>query len=717
MQQITIPDIQLGEMRLAPVLRDGEFLGLGAVSCAGYPLRSPSRPWGIELRTPDGVQLTDFRVTGVRAEGNGVLLDLGMSARAGGAMEWMLHEIRPRINTADWYAGPRPLDRTTLTLELCPVLRQIGETSAVGFSYRYHYQSDAYPIYKLLDRGTWEPGGSALGCEFWQRSAFVEPTCTIASREQRFSTEWHLPAAGNPDIFQFLPWQTGLEGFTMTWCAAGGLLTWATQLAHIRSLWEKKQGVDELEHWHEHCADLSLDFSTAPVEVLWMPGERTRVERINLWQQARELVADTLHAQAGLRRERVTTYGMIEEWSNADLVAYRERGLPGLLDAGVKTICLANQFQNNMNTFGVGNMCCTVDYRVEETVGEEQLTDFCAAANAGGAAVEMWGNTALSTFGLTAQNRDGKPNRVNFLPRAGSVLEMIDRARAPFVRNPAGHMEADHYAPVFAQLNMRDPDVRAYWLRCWRDAHEQIGLSGIFLDSSFNLSSDKFHWVANPPAVGDAGGTLDQTQLLGQARPACEPSRAILSQFHAHLALIAEMQAIGYAYCGEDLGVFGVHRSGPRVEKRVGNLWMWQDCIEPFDALALEAAGVNPDDVFFQGLAYRMMWTLHWVVESEQLSWHYSQRRGPYDDPTDEQRALLHAFNAVEPYMDARTVLPDECGVQYRCGATTVLWAFTQFDYPLPREMHVQDVLSNTEVPHGPTLPAKQRRIYLIEAV
>jgi hypothetical protein len=33
-------------------------------------------------------------------------------------MEWMVHEVRPRYNTADWMQGPKPAEHTIVELEL-----------------------------------------------------------------------------------------------------------------------------------------------------------------------------------------------------------------------------------------------------------------------------------------------------------------------------------------------------------------------------------------------------------------------------------------------------------------------------------------------------------------------------------------------------------------------------------------------------------------------
>ena len=259
-------------------------------------------------------------------------------------------------------------------------------------------------------------------------------------------------------------------------------------------------------------------------------------------------------------------------------------------------------------------------------------------------------------------------------------MEVLAKARAPFVRNPSNAIESDHYAPQFAVLNLRDPVVRAYWLRSWKAAHDRIGLDGIFLDSSFNLSSDKFHFVQHTGA-GLAGATADQSHLVGHGRPATDPPAAILSQYRAHLQLMVAMQRRGYHYCNEDLGVFGTHRHGPGVEARLDSLPMWADCIANFDVPAIEKAGRDPADVFFRGLAYRMMWALHWDVRQDALSWSYAGLRGEFDRPTQQQLDWLRAFGDVSDAMRRRTILPGERGVIYEGTRQRVLWAFSNFRY------------------------------------
>jgi len=691
--------------------------GLGEIRIGGRVVRRRQRPMFVQIRNPWGVELVDYQLAGREelADG-GVGLEFAANRRDGGAMDWMLHTVRVRQNVADWSRPVRPAQGTVLRLELRPVQRTLGGRKAVGFSYRYRYSSQDIPIYRIVDRGTWEPGGAAVGNTFWLRNAFSQAITPITSIEQFYSTEWYLPAATNPNIFQFLPWQTTLQGFSMTSHPQGTLITWATEPAHIRSLFEKPRGDDAMVHIHEHCGDLANAMTTSPVEVLWVEGGLDHVDALNLYEAARTLVYQTLHDKAGIHQDRLTSFGIVEEWGNADLVRYRKDGLPKLAAAGIKAVFLANHFQNNMNTFGVANMCCTVDWKVAESVGEENLAAFCAEAAKHGISVQMWGNTALSTFALKQWERNGNPTpHLKSLPREGSIQEVLDRAKDPFVRNASNAIEADHYTPVFAALNFRDETIMQYWLTCWKDAHDRLGLGGIFLDSSFNMTSDKFHWVASTQA-NLQGATADQTGLLGKQRPAAEPPAAILSQYPAHLAMVAKMQQLGYQYCGEDLGVFGVHRAGGVSSwEMTQSLPLWYNCLAIFDPVALRDLGADPDTIFFKALAYRVVWTLYWQTDTGDLSWRISGGSDERYVPKARQLAWLRMFNVAEPLMHEREILPGEVGVIYRCGDRAVLWAFADRPITLPDACRVRDVAAGP-IGDGDRHQAVAGHVYIIES-
>ncbi len=717
MNSISLPN----GISLELVERDGFFLGIGAVHAGDVALRNPRRPMGVDIRTPNGEQMRDFRLESQRTlDGGGHRLEFSMSVERGGLMEWMVHEVRPRLNLSDWTRGPEPAPDTSLVLEIRPVSRTLGGRDFVGFSYQYVYEG-AYPIYKILDRATWEVGGSAVGSEFWMRNCFVPSIQRFRDASDAYSSEWYIPDCANPSAFQFLPLQTELQGFTFATSPSGTLVTWAVGPAHIRSLFEKPRGEELLVHYHEHCDDLGAHFQTTPMEVLFCPDELAPHERFNAYDAVRELVHDALHKELGMRRERVTTYGQIEEWTAPDIDYYRREGVPKLLAAGCKTVYIANHFQNNMNTWGVGNMCCTVDYQVADSVGKDKLRALCADVRAGGANPEMWGNTSISVLSWVfdwsrTPSSDPSGERIRFLPREGSVMEALDGADAPFVRNASNAIEADHYTPIFCVLNLRDAAVRDYWLRRWGAASKDVGLGGIFLDSSFNLSSDKFHWVQNARPNSSSGVTADQTHLLGNVRPEVEPPSAILSQYRAHLDLMRDMQGIGYVYCNEDLGVFGIHRHGPGVELRLDCLPLWSDCIATFDVPALEMTGAEADDVFFRGLACRQMWSLFWDIQRNELSWSYGDLRGDVDRPKPQHLALFHAYNEVNDAMQTRHILPDDAGIVWHSSGRTVLWSLRDGTFPTAPGARVRDVLGRTEAVSDGHAAVARHHVYIVEA-
>ena len=688
----------------------GLHRGLGSVTLAGTPLRTGLMPMHCVIRSPGAVEWVHPRVVSRVQRADTIELELQGERRTRGAMEWMLHATRPRM-ADDWNDTCKPDADTRLSLRIAPASRRLGGLEFQGLRYQYRFNSKDLAIYKLLDLSTWEPGGHATGSEFWMRNCFAPPIARFEDVQQHYSTEWYLPGSANPNVFQFLPLQTELQGFTLTASRAGVLITWATEVRHIRSLFEKPRGQDVITHSHEHCGDLSTSLDSAPMEVLFVPGSFSRERLIEIYLAMRDLVHATLHEQIGMRRERVTSYALLEEWGPPDLDDYAENAVPALLDQGVRTIGLANQFRNNMNVLGVSNMCCTLDWQFPDAA-VPSLRRMCDRAKASGARVEMWGNTALSTLAHLLSQKNGSANGIHYLPADQSLMHALADAREPYVRTPSGAIDADHYSPAFCVLNLRDSTVRQLWLDRWQAAKDEVGLGGIFLDSSFNLSSDKFHYVARSgPAAGPA--TPDQTHLLGAHRPVSESPARVLSQYPAHLELMCRMQEMGFVYNNEDVGVFGLHRHGPGAAARVDTLFMWSDCLVAFDRQSLSRAGADPDDVFFRGLAYRMMWMLHWVPSARRLSFLDGGRT--VDPPGPWHLGLIRAYDQVEHLMLRAHVLPREQGVIYHHGPQAVLWCFEQHTMDLKRPHSFCDVLSGEQT-HGTRLHMERHHLYLLNA-
>lgn len=680
------------------------FQGIGKISKNGADLRSGRLPMFANITTPEATEMVNYTLMEKVFSGTTLTLLFRMFKKQNDLMEWMLHTVRNRRNITDWTKEPEEANETFLKLIISPVERMLGRVPVSGFSYQYEYYSKEHPVYKLTDRGTWEIGGKACGNEFWMRNGVVESVRAFKTRDEFYSTEWYLPGISNPNIFQFHPLQTHLQGFTFTLAQQGILITYPNKVAHIRSLFEKWRNYDEIVHIHEHCSDLAEKLITAPVEVLWLPGSFNKIEAANIYYAMKEIVHDELHNQTGMKREEISTYGIIAEWTEPDFEYYTREGLPKLMEAGVKKVFIPNQCENDMNTWGVSNMCCNVDYKISENTGEEKLKAFCRKAKESGMKVEMWGNTAISTLTERFMHRDGKQKRINFLSSENSIAEVIRNAKEPFVLNLSNAIEADHYTPRFCVLNLRDETILSYWLKQWRYFHDEIGLEGIFLDSSFNLSSDKFHhmqWIGSVKSEGAA----EENRI--NHRPLREISKSIQSQYFAHLKLVVEMQKMGYSYCGEDLGVFGINRTGPDILERVKNLHLWENSYCDFDADRLIKCGYEPMRVFFKGLAFKMIWKVYWNIKENRL-----------EIGTDNPLAikLLKIFNTVSEFMVNREILEQEKGVLYRKGNVTILWAFENFDLHIHNVKTITRLSDGKEIyyPKKDTVSAKGLQVYKI---
>ncbi|HEY6676999.1 MAG TPA: hypothetical protein VIZ87_09440 [Terrimicrobium sp.] len=89
-----------GSVRIDLLEQDGEFLGLGAVSCGGVSLRNPRRPMFVFIRNPWGIQLCNFRIAQHEERAGETRLIFTMDAFQDGLMDWQLHECRPVRNVS-----------------------------------------------------------------------------------------------------------------------------------------------------------------------------------------------------------------------------------------------------------------------------------------------------------------------------------------------------------------------------------------------------------------------------------------------------------------------------------------------------------------------------------------------------------------------------------------------------------------------------------------
>ena len=214
----------------------GCWNGISQVRVGKHDLIAPGKKWTCEIRTPEGLELCRYVLEGQRQQGESLILTLRPHARQTRLMEWMIHASRQRLNLKDTDGDPTPLPGTIVELELSPIKRQLGTCVAHGLRYQWRFASGNVRIYQIMERSAWAPEGTVRNCQIRQRNCFVDSQETIDGEESHWATEWHLPDCGNSNTFQFIPFQTELDGFTFLSGSNGTLLPWEVSLHDIARL-------------------------------------------------------------------------------------------------------------------------------------------------------------------------------------------------------------------------------------------------------------------------------------------------------------------------------------------------------------------------------------------------------------------------------------------------------------------------------------------------
>ncbi|NEW81434.1 MAG: hypothetical protein GZ094_03605 [Mariniphaga sp.] len=144
-----------------------------------------------------------------------------------------------------------------------------------------------------------------------------------------------------------------------------------------------------------------------------------------------------------------------------------------------------------------------------------------------------------------------------------------------------------------------------------------------------------------------------------------------------------------YHYCGDDRGGLSNNRSDPDMIDQISTFPLSTECYCDFNQTAAEKAGFDPMEIFFKGMAYRMMWKIYWDIKKDKLELETSNPLA---------YKLLKVFNLTTDYMYNREILADEKGVIYQLRKTSVLWAFEDFEYQKEGLKSVTDILNNSSL-------------------
>jgi hypothetical protein len=688
-----------GGIELTVDCAGGRVRGIRHAILRGKPLRSPEEAVWPEIATPDGREIDHYELLDARVEGGSVVIETRPWWRTGHRMAWEEHGGHRRISGTSWSNGAWREEAHRLTWRIRCERETIDGRDYVGFSYAYTFDCPGYAIHQLEDKATWELGGRAAGNTWIMRNAFAPSVVQLST--SGFDSGWTLPGIANPYIFQHLPLNTQLTGFTFQHDADHVLVTVPARPSHVRSWFHQDPGSDLLLHFNQHVFDLAERIETPAQRVLVATVDSDETVRRNHYLTVRDAMQGRIRAHYGVRADPVRPGGLIEDWDLRSLDHH-----PAILEwmhaQGLRQIFIQPLWRSNETDLvaplggrdperskrwgTLGNMCCILEPDIADCFG-------------GWPAFER---------ALEPARRLGLECFTWYSNCFSSMSPLVNGDPTLIARDPNGQQSRNNYGHVLFAINNASPAAEKLFMDVMRRL-KAAGCTGVFRDSHFNMGSDTIDWRAGGDPPWDGGLSPDQ---IGRARSGgwLRPPQ-VRSMHDAELAQMRRAQhELGFTYFVESAGLLGIAKCGTDVRRVHGNEWLYDDMRTPCDGGSLKSAGIEPLDAYFRGMAHRLFRTPlvrpnFWPGANAHQDW--------YD--ASSMSRLNHAFLAVERGLGRRRLLPDDQGVAWTGadGAETV-FAFRDFTHPLAGRAEVEEVVAGGTQSADGRLACGQQRIYRI---
>lgn len=693
------PDVRIALVQTAA----GELVGLGTISIGEVALRSDARPLTVRLDTPDGIIYPHLFVSGVEKQGDGAvqvqLRAIGMPwGRAEYADEYDQTMVMPQLTT-------EPVE-DALTLTLAPAQLELGGKTWQGFSYTFHFHSEARQIHRLWTNATWEIGGQLDG-----NTVLHQGQCNMqvyhGATAAPFTTTClkTLDQYGSPQgvSYQLAPRGGLIQTFDFQYSTAGALLMYWPHFGSISSLLDSPAGCDVLHVVDEYRFTLSSDVTTTAKCILFTPGELAEHEARDLWWEAYQFVNGGIRAAFGMEEtlvvpevgqrytarledKRVKVL-VVDEWVDSTdmLHALADKALPRMAQQGIKRFFPEVISQSDVSEIGTQ---CKLDGGLN---GELHCSSVCCTHRF--LPAEFWGGMAGWKY-------------------------LADKAKALGIE--LGHWFAPHYSPR-APIYQEHPEYRmigantlptgggygfqsllgADWntgiyeytlndIQRWK---EEGGLDYIFTDSWANLGLIQVNFSQRMRANYEALGRLyaDFQQKLGIKLFSFEG----ISPFGASRFGAADMRG---DLLDATQGIVGQNDFGWWVnnEDMAFNICL---CTHPRKRNDEELARIQ-----FRLMANRACPMYETIFDMA------------YTLPTELAR-LNHIYLQALPDMRTRRLLPDGLGVSWQHGDTTILWSYRAAPLPTAAHVEVLDVTGAKPVTHDGTLQLQPYTVYRLSGV
>lgn len=683
MEDKSINLLELENVSIELIKNEGCLHSIGAVTVNGIHLRNPlSRllPW---FDSYQGEVFDRFEFLGVESRGEEKCLKL----RAISNSDFPFRERRDC--SGDLCFRNRSYDAPPITGELAIVFKpadaEIGGRAFTGFKYWFEYKSEACPIHRLLDRGSWELGGNLddvnLVCRNWLTPPRLKIEC-----ETTYSTvgldKWANLLPGN----MWARWSL-LPGFDMQYGKDGILVGEYDRVSLIRTTIESNAGENAIRvndfHWFEESGQVS----TNPKTILYCSDVLDNTDALNLWTALQDRDREMSRQQFGIPEEEParltlsenvwrgfhfdTTYehvlNIAEEFGMEQMFidVCWEQG-QAFKESMMAEVSLEKQKGTIFEKMQHRNMCCVLDFKVAEVHGgEAALTRLCRRAADRGVSVISWMAAHVHPHSVivdgrqTSQDSDADvPLSERFKHGKNGAIAAMESGRHPWTGYPNSCWT----------LNLNSP-VYEYMKECILGVCERTGLNGFLWDSYSNL------------------GWWQVDYSDGSMRP----------QFQKMAELYAEMIRRGLYVQPEAIVAFsshsccGLHGGDVYAGELLGYSYDSSISLGRTDDDDAELIrGRVPPHRLFQCLAHRRIPVMHF---------HKVPRDEWQSSAVTAFKDYFAMYKAARSHMKHRTVLPDNNGVVWEGNdGERLIWSFKDQSW---QDGKVMDLFEGTPLPNG----------------
>ncbi len=627
--------LKLGDVTFSPRVENGWLTSLGLVEVGGLRLRHDANRWLPWFDSYNGDIFRKFRFERITSQGNQTIIH----TTAESDPDVLFRERRDTsgdliFRNAGWDAAPLQAD---LRIHLEPVYESIDGRAFTGFKYWYECDSPAVPLHRLIDRQTWELGGSLDDVTICLRNWLTRARVRL-TRETEYSTAGLEHLVGCMPGNMWARWSL-LPAFDMQYGRDGILLAWFDRVSLIRTVIETTPGEDWLRTLDTHGFESARNVRTNPKTVVWCADQLDDIDALNLWTRMHDREHDKACAQFGIKNEPPPAIVVGDnQWVNYRFETSYEKSLGVAVELGADYLFIDPVWEH-MEAFRravtewipeekrkgsvleklcYANHCATLDWNVADILGGEVgLKTLCDRGAAQGVRILSWMATHNTPYSVLRENRDKRGHGTCGI----------------FAAKESGYHPDTGYPGDCWPLNLNAP-VGDWFRDQLLGVCERTGLAGFLWDSFSNLG-----WWQVDYSKGDMRPQFDKMAGLYAAlvnaglyiTPEGQVTFSASSMLGMHGGNTYEGDLLGYSYNSATALQWGEFSYANAVDCRI-------------------LRGEESPDILFQCLAHKRapMLSVHMVPRDQ---WHPAN--------AEAMQTMFRAYKAVRHRMQRRTVLKD----------------------------------------------------------